>query len=40
MEVSGQLQATAALILGKEPLVPTHGIGGWVGPKVGLEAVV
>jgi len=30
MEVSGQLQAPAALFLGKEPSV-THWIGGWVG---------
>jgi hypothetical protein len=33
MEVSGQLHVPAAL-----PPVP-HWIGGWVGPRVGLDAV-
>jgi hypothetical protein len=37
MEVSGQLLAPADLPLGKEPLVP---IGGWVGSRAVLEAVV
>jgi hypothetical protein len=36
MDVSGQLQAPAALTPGREPLVP---IGGWVGPRAGLDAV-
>jgi hypothetical protein len=36
MEVSGQLQAPAALPPGKEPLV----IGGWVGPRAVLDSVV
>jgi hypothetical protein len=35
MEVSAQLQALAALPPGKEPL-----IGGWVGPRAVLDAVV
>jgi len=35
MEVSGQLNAPAALPLGKEPL-----IGGWVGPRAGLDTAV
>jgi hypothetical protein len=38
MEVSGQLHASAAL----PPLEITHGthwIGGWVGPRVGLDVV-
>jgi hypothetical protein len=39
MEVSGQLHAPAALPPGKEPLVP-HWIGGWVGPRAVLDAVV
>jgi hypothetical protein len=34
MEVSGQLHATVALLLGKDPT-----IGGWVGPTDGLVAV-
>jgi hypothetical protein len=33
MEVSGQLQAPAALISG------THWIGEWVGPIAGMDAV-
>jgi hypothetical protein len=39
MEVSGQLHAPAALPPGKEPPVP-FGIGGWVGPRTVLNAVV
>lgn len=39
MEVSGQLHATGALNFGKEPQV-THWIGGWVGTRTGLDAVV
>jgi hypothetical protein len=35
MEVSGQLHAPAALLPGKQPLV-----GGWVGSKADLDAVV
>jgi hypothetical protein len=38
MEVSGQLHAPAALPLGKVPC--THRIGGWVGPRAFLDAVV
>jgi hypothetical protein len=38
MEVSGQLHAPAALPPGKEPPVPIEK-GGWVGPRVGLDAV-
>jgi hypothetical protein len=36
--VSGQLHAPAALLPGKTP--GTHWIGGWVGPRAGLDAVV
>jgi hypothetical protein len=39
MEVSGQLHARAALLLGKVP-PGTHWIGGWVGPRAVLDAVV
>jgi hypothetical protein len=39
MEVNGQLHAPAALPPGKEP-PGTHCIGGWVGPRAGLDAVV
>jgi hypothetical protein len=39
MEVSGQLHASAALPSGKEP-PGTHWIGGWVGPRAVLDAVV
>jgi len=38
MEVNSQLRVPAALPLGKVSV--THWIGGWVGPAVGLEAVV
>jgi hypothetical protein len=38
MEVSGQLHAPAALPPGKKP--DTLWIGGWVGPRTVLEAVV
>jgi hypothetical protein len=34
--VSGQLQDPAALTPGKEP-PGTHWIGGWVGPRAGLD---
>jgi len=37
MEVSGEIHTPAALLPGKEP--GTHWIGGWVGPRVGLDAV-
>jgi hypothetical protein len=37
--VSGQLHAPAALPPGKEPLVPIW-VGGWVGPRAVLDAVV
>jgi hypothetical protein len=39
MEVSGQLHAPAALPPGKDP-PGTRWIGGWVGPRAVLEAVV
>jgi len=39
MEVSGQLHAPAALLPGKEP-PGTHWIGGWLGLRAGLDAVV
>jgi hypothetical protein len=38
MEVSGQFHAPAALPPVKPP--GTHWIGGWVGPRTGLDAVV
>jgi hypothetical protein len=38
MEVSGQLHAPAAL--SPERIPGTNWIGGWVGPRAGLEAVV
>jgi hypothetical protein len=38
MEVSGQLHAPATLLPGKEP-PGTHWIGGWVGPRAGLDMV-
>jgi hypothetical protein len=38
MEVSGQLQAPAAFLPGKET-PDTHWIGGWVDPITGLDAV-
>jgi hypothetical protein len=39
MEVRGQLYATAALPLGKEPLVPIEEKA-WVGRGAGLDVVV
>jgi hypothetical protein len=39
MEVSGQLHTPAALLPGKESLVPIK-IGGWVGPRAVLDAMV
>jgi hypothetical protein len=39
MEVSGQLHAPAALSP-KERAPSTHWIGGWVGPRAVLDAVV
>jgi hypothetical protein len=36
--MNGQLHASAALPPGKEPL-DTHWIGGWVGPRTGLDDV-
>jgi hypothetical protein len=35
MEVSGELHVPAALRPGKKP--GTHWIGGWVGPRAGLD---
>jgi hypothetical protein len=40
MEVGGQLHALAALPPEKEPLPGTHWIGGWVGPRAVLDAVM
>jgi hypothetical protein len=36
MRVGGQLHAPTALLSGKRP--GTHCIGGWVGPRAGLDA--
>jgi hypothetical protein len=38
MEVSGQLHAPAGL-LSRETTSGTHWIGGWVGPRAGLEVM-
>jgi hypothetical protein len=38
MEVGGQLHALAAL-LPRERTLRTYWIGGWMGPRFGLEAV-
>jgi hypothetical protein len=38
--VSGQLHAPAALLLGKETLVPIGYGAGWVGPVAGLDTAV
>jgi hypothetical protein len=38
MEVTGQLHALAALLLGKEP-PSIHWIGGWMGLRAGLDMV-
>jgi hypothetical protein len=38
MEASGQLH-TPAILPQKKELLITHWIGGWVGPKAGLDAV-
>jgi hypothetical protein len=35
LRVNGQLQAPAALPLGKQPRYPY--LGGWVGPRAGLD---
>jgi hypothetical protein len=41
MEVTGQLKATIALSPRKEPPPPANDwIGGWVGRRIGLDAVV
>jgi hypothetical protein len=39
MEVSGQIHPPAAFIAGERVPV-THFIGGWAGPKTGLDKVV
>jgi hypothetical protein len=39
MEVSGQLYVPAALPTGERDS-GTHWIGGWVGPRTGLDVVV
>jgi len=38
MDVDGQVHVPTALTPGKVP--GTHWIGGWVGPRAGLDAVV
>jgi len=38
MEANGQIHIPTALPPGKEP-PSTHRIGGWVGPRAGLDAV-
>jgi hypothetical protein len=38
-EVNGQLHAPVALLPGKK-ILATHCIGGWVGPRAGLDTVV
>jgi hypothetical protein len=38
MEVSGQLHASAALA--PEEKTGIHWMGGWVGPRAGMDAVV
>jgi hypothetical protein len=38
LEVSGELNAPACLLLGKEPLLP-NWIGGWMGPGTCLDEV-
>jgi hypothetical protein len=40
IEESGQLHAPATLPLPKERTPRNHGIGGWVGPRAVLDAVV
>jgi hypothetical protein len=39
MKVSAQLYVPAALLPGKNPIVHTHCIGRWVGPRLGMDAV-
>jgi hypothetical protein len=39
MEANDQIHAPAALFPGKEPRVP-HWMGGWVGPRAVVDAVV
>jgi len=39
MEVSGQLHIPTGLPLGERAL-DTHWIGGWLGPRAGLDMVV
>jgi hypothetical protein len=39
MEVNGQIHASATLPIGQRASGP-HWIEGWVGPRVGLDAVV
>jgi hypothetical protein len=38
MKVSGHLHAPAALLLGKQP-PGMHYMGGWVGPRAGLDVM-
>jgi hypothetical protein len=38
MEVSGQLDAPATLSFG-ERAPDTHWVGGWVGPRIGLDVL-
>jgi hypothetical protein len=39
MEMSGQLHAPVDLPLGKKNPPVAHWIGGWVGPRTGLDKV-
>jgi hypothetical protein len=39
MEVSGQLHVPAALPPGKDLRLGTHLVGGWMGPRTGLDAL-
>ena len=38
MEVSGEVHAPASLPSGENP--GSHGIGGWVGPRAGLDVLL
>jgi hypothetical protein len=40
MEVSGQLHAPVALLTSKKRALNIHWLGGWVGPRAILDAMV
>jgi hypothetical protein len=40
MEVNGQLYTSVTLPSGKEPPSSTYWVGGWVGPRANLDAVI